>query len=369
MPFSDIPSSANPKSLKELHSIKDRLVDLLYWIILIFMWFALVGSFLRIIELGFRWVNTVQLTMVVIFLISFIIRKKLTYILKTAILLGTIFINGAVGLLSFGLYSQGPFFLLLFVTLSSIIVSYRWGIINFILSLCFFSLTGFLFLNNYLVINDSVIRFSNSFASWVMAIIGYSSITIVIIIFWQQILKYLSHKIESSITHELNLNKINKLLSKEIETRKNAEIQLKSQFEESKKLNQEYQLINNELQETNLKLEKSNLLLHEANEKSQAADRLKSRFLSNISHEIRTPMNAIVGFTSLIHNEDLPTDDTKRYLSIIQSSTNNLLNIISDIVTMSKIETSQYSIRPELIDLNLFLEEITEKYTREVFIL
>ncbi|HCC30793.1 MAG TPA: hypothetical protein DEQ03_12205 [Marinilabiliales bacterium] len=369
MVFEEIQAISNKETSQEISSIKGKLVDLLYWIVLIFMWFALVGSLLRIIEIGYRWVNTIQIVMVALFLTSFIIRKRLSYFVKASLLLGIILIIGISGLLSFGLYSQGSFFLLLYVILSSIIISFRWGIINFLISLSVFTLTGFLILNDFLVINDTVVSYSNSFASWVMAIIVFSTITIIIIIFWQYILQYLNQKIEASISHETNLNRINKLLSKEIDTRKQAELMLKNQYEDSRKLNQEYQSINKELQEANAKLEKSNILLHEAKEKSQAADQLKSSFLSNISHEIRTPMNAIVGFTTLINSDDLPTDDTRRYLNIIQSSTNNLLTIISDIVTMAKIESGQFSIHPELIDVNQFLEEITERYTREIFIL
>jgi signal transduction histidine kinase/CheY-like chemotaxis protein len=77
--------------------------------------------------------------------------------------------------------------------------------------------------------------------------------------------------------------------------------------------------------------------LNIAKEKAEESDRLKSAFLANMSHEIRTPMNAIVGFSELIEFE---TDLLKRsqYVKVIQNSSTNLLNLIVDIVDLSKIE-------------------------------
>jgi hypothetical protein len=77
--------------------------------------------------------------------------------------------------------------------------------------------------------------------------------------------------------------------------------------------------------------------LNKAKEKAEESDRLKSAFLANMSHEIRTPMNAIVGFSELIEFE---TDLAKRreYVKVIQNSSSNLLNLIVDIVDLSKIE-------------------------------
>ena len=77
--------------------------------------------------------------------------------------------------------------------------------------------------------------------------------------------------------------------------------------------------------------------LNIAKEKAEESDRLKSAFLANMSHEIRTPMNAIVGFSDLIEFE---TDLMKKrqYVKIIQNSSSNLLNLIVDIVDLSKIE-------------------------------
>jgi len=74
-------------------------------------------------------------------------------------------------------------------------------------------------------------------------------------------------------------------------------------------------------------------------DRAQNADKLKSNFLANMSHEIRTPMNGILGFASLIKDSDLPKDVQNRYIEIIEKSGVRLLNIINDIIDISKIES------------------------------
>jgi Signal transduction histidine kinase len=84
--------------------------------------------------------------------------------------------------------------------------------------------------------------------------------------------------------------------------------------------------------------------LIKAKEKAEEADRLKSAFLANMSHEIRTPMNAIVGFANLLKDNDLSDNERSKFVSIIIQSSNNLLNVVNDILDISKIEAGQLGI-------------------------
>jgi len=100
------------------------------------------------------------------------------------------------------------------------------------------------------------------------------------------------------------------------------------------KKNAEYETVNEELKEANTELLK-------AKDKAEESNRFKTAFLHNMSHEIRTPMNAIHGFSELLSNPHLPEEKRLRYTSIIQNSCNQLLSIVTNILTISSIETKQ----------------------------
>ncbi len=101
-------------------------------------------------------------------------------------------------------------------------------------------------------------------------------------------------------------------------------------------------------------------LLKRAKLKAEQNDKLKSVFLANLSHEIRTPMNAILGFTNLLKNDKLNSEDRKEYLETIEKSGNNLVLIINDLIEMSKIDAKQIIPNYTSVDLNKCLEEIHE---------
>lgn len=81
-----------------------------------------------------------------------------------------------------------------------------------------------------------------------------------------------------------------------------------------------------------------------AKERAEESDRLKSAFLANMSHEIRTPMNGILGFTSLLKEDELNRNEQLEYIGIIEKSGSRLLNIINDIIDISKIESGQIKV-------------------------
>ena len=81
--------------------------------------------------------------------------------------------------------------------------------------------------------------------------------------------------------------------------------------------------------------------LIDARKKAEEGDRLKSAFLANMSHEIRTPMNGILGFTELLKDLKLRGDEQQKYIGIIEKSGTRLLNIINNIISISKIESHQ----------------------------
>ena len=99
-----------------------------------------------------------------------------------------------------------------------------------------------------------------------------------------------------------------------------------------------------------------------AKEKAEENDRLKTAFLHNISHEIRTPMNAIVGFSDLLLETNLDYEKYKNYVDIINKSSNQLLSIISDIISISTIEAGQEKVHEKSIDLNSLIVSIHQQF-------
>lgn len=98
----------------------------------------------------------------------------------------------------------------------------------------------------------------------------------------------------------------------------------------------------------------------EEKERAEAANRAKSEFLANMSHELRTPLNAIIGFSEMIQAGTfgpLGSDRYEEYINDIHTSGNFLLNVINDILDMSKIETGHFSLDREEIDLCPLINE------------
>lgn len=91
---------------------------------------------------------------------------------------------------------------------------------------------------------------------------------------------------------------------------------------------------------------------------AEESDRLKTAFLSNMSHEIRTPMNAIISFSNFLKEPDIPDKQREEYLDYILSSGQSLLNLINDIIDISKIEAKQLNIVEKHCNVNALLEEL-----------
>jgi PAS domain S-box-containing protein len=126
--------------------------------------------------------------------------------------------------------------------------------------------------------------------------------------------------------------------------------------------NEEFLALNEELSESNIRIQEINDQLIRAKDKAEESDRLKSAFLANMSHEIRTPLNAIMGFSELLETVDIAEEKRKSYLHIIHQRSNDLLNIINDILDVSKIESGLLKIVECHVSVSTILDEIFELF-------
>ncbi|MFP4023285.1 MAG: ABC transporter substrate binding protein [Thiohalospira sp.] len=114
------------------------------------------------------------------------------------------------------------------------------------------------------------------------------------------------------------------------------------------------------------KIEINNEKLLLAKEKAEEANRLKTAFLANMSHELRTPMNGIIGFSKLLKDHsDLDQETQKKYLNIINKSGYILLNLINDIIDLSKIEANHLKINYRPCRVNEIMEELLSFFNSE----
>lgn len=120
-----------------------------------------------------------------------------------------------------------------------------------------------------------------------------------------------------------------------------------------------------ELKKTQAALEQQNLELKEAKERAEESDRLKSAFMANMSHEIRTPMNGILGFADLLKSPNLSGESQQKYIDIIEMSGRRMLDIINDLIDISRIESGQVEVKKEVVNVPELLEELYEFFKPE----
>ena len=136
----------------------------------------------------------------------------------------------------------------------------------------------------------------------------------------------------------------------DITDRKIAEDTLQRQNQDLEAQYEEYLQLNEMLRRTNYELEI-------AKAKAEESDKLKTAFLQNMSHEIRTPLNGIIGYTSLLNNRDILREEIEEYSTIIQNSGNRLIEIVNNILDISKIETGQIELQTAVLSVNSLIRD------------
>lgn len=151
-------------------------------------------------------------------------------------------------------------------------------------------------------------------------------------------------------------------IARDITKRKNDEEKLRENEQRLAKQNEEFATLNEEYISANEDLKRINIELAEAKKKAELSDQLKSAFLSNMSHEIRTPMNGIIGFSQLLLSPKTKDEEKEHFISIINTSCQYLLNIINDIIDVSKIETGAVRLEKTIFNLLNTVDEVYEMF-------
>jgi signal transduction histidine kinase len=109
---------------------------------------------------------------------------------------------------------------------------------------------------------------------------------------------------------------------------------------------------------------KSELELIRAKERAIESDKLKTAFLTNMSHEVRTPMNAIIGFSTLLNDEDISKDETMEYVSLISSNASTLLSIIDNVIEVAKLEAGEVVLERKQFGINQLLVDLLDTFEK-----
>ncbi len=132
--------------------------------------------------------------------------------------------------------------------------------------------------------------------------------------------------------------------------------------EKLKEMNVSLQFSNRNLE---IEVEKRTKEIVWALEKAKESDRLKTAFLANLSHEIRTPMNGVIGFAELLKEIDLTGEQQRHYIDIIEKNGERLINIINNIIDISKIESGQINLSYSPVNINDQLKVFYTTFNQE----
>lgn len=165
-------------------------------------------------------------------------------------------------------------------------------------------------------------------------------------------------ELEAKTVNYKNKTTIRVAALRDISYRVKNERDLQKAYEELYEQKEKLEELNDKLKKSIEHTNKINKELEIAKKRAEESDRLKSAFLANMSHEIRTPMNGILGFTTLLKNLNISPQERLTYLDIIEKSGSRLVNIINNLIDISKIESGQMTVSKADCNITKELKEL-----------
>ena len=290
---------------------------ILYWKEYFFYLFSVTGLYVTSIVYIFSFfysvktqVYSVAVMDTVIYIVALVCftSRRLAFGIRIFIFLLLLYVLSVGLILLTGSKGAGFIWLLAFAVMSGVFLPVRYTV--HILLLNFLTLAGIGYLIRInLLVNALFVHFDYEFIPWIIDSINFIGLNIILL-----------------ITIAGILNGLEKQIIKE--------------------------------RELNIELERDQNELKNMVAKAEESDKLKSAFLANMSHEIRTPMNAIMGFSELMMSRSLPEEKKSIYISIIRQKGEVLLNLLNDIIDISKIQANQLTIRKEECNINDLLDQL-----------
>ncbi|HYX09783.1 MAG TPA: ATP-binding protein [Bacteroidales bacterium] len=290
---------------------------ILYWKEYFFYLFSVTGLYVTSIVYIFSFFYSVKTHVYAVAFMDTVIysialvcftSRRLAFGIRIFIFLLLLYILSVGLILLTGSKGAGFIWLMAFAVMAGVFLPLRYNALMILLN--FLTLTGIGYLIKHdLLSNGQFIYFDYEFIPWIIDSINFVGLNIILV-----------------ITIAGILNGLEKQIAKE--------------------------------RELNSELERDQKELKNMVAKAEESDKLKSAFLANMSHEIRTPMNAILGFSELMMNRSLPEEKKSMYVSIIRQKGELLLNLLNDIIDISKIQANQLTIRKEECNVNDMLDQL-----------
>ncbi len=184
-------------------------------------------------------------------------------------------------------------------------------------------------------------------------------VMLVVVVFTIFLSSALSRKLLGSLTR---LTEVSKDLTSRVTTQQSIDWPT-SRINEIDTLIESFKVTSSRLGDSFKQLQSANAELTEAKQRAEAASRTKSEFLANISHDLRTPLNGILGYAQILARDDSIDEQTREAVAIIERSGTHLLNLINDILDVSRIEARRLVLEPDAIMLVGFLDDISDIVT------